>query len=540
MGISEDKRRTLREFQVAAAICDPVIPLFWLLNALDVPAAEIDGWVDTVDEVFETYSESGIFLDLGFRHPGFPNAGLVYRFRNPLLPSAILLRHPVSIHIAEKILNALRQLLLRSRTGVEILLRIADAAGAKREVERYQNQLSWWISIEESEELIALVATRLTSGEISPDLVWEIVRQTQSAWPSSLRLSLAKAYALTPDGIPIGMTFEYFTTLSGLLLDTGNYQAALRAAEEAILGPIPEPRWHSILVQLSLAGESERERGHLADARVHQTNALDLASIHLPVDDPDTLTAMGNLASTLSAQGDQAGARVLNEQVLEARRRLLGEEHPATLTAMNNLASTLSAQGDQAGARVLNEQVLEARRRLLGEEHPATLTAMNNLASTLSAQGDQGGARVLNEQVLEARRRLLGEEHPATLTAIGNLAFTLSAQGDQAGARVLNEQVLEASRRLLGEEHPATLRAMGNLASTLSAQGDQAGARVLEEQVLEASRRLLGEEHPDTLRAMGNLASTLSAQGDQAGARVLAEQVLEARRRPARAAGTHS
>ena len=38
--------------------------------------------------------------------------------------------------------------------------------------------------------------------------------------------------------------------------------------------------------------------------------------------------------------------------------RVLGKEHPDTLTAMSNLALTLSAQGDHAEARGLEEQVL--------------------------------------------------------------------------------------------------------------------------------------------------------------------------------------
>ena len=271
-------------------------------------------------------------------------------------------------------------------------------------------------------------------------------------------------------------------------------------------------------------------QGDLAEARKLEEQVLEASRHVLGEGHPDTLTAMNNLAATLHDQGDLAGARTLEEQVLEASRHVLGEEHPDTLRAMLNLAATLSAQGDVAGARKLEEQALAARRRLLGEEHPDTLTAMNNLAETLYAQGDLAGARKLQEQVLVAFRRVLGEEHPDALTAMNNLAAMLRAQGDLAGARKLEERVLAARRRVLGEEHPDTLVAMGNLAVTLLRQGDMAGARKLEEQVLAASRRVLGEEHPDTLRATGNLAEALYAQGDMAGARKLQEQVLGARR----------
>jgi hypothetical protein len=68
----------------------------------------------------------------------------------------------------------------------------------------------------------------------------------------------------------------------------------------------------------------------------------------------------------------------------------LGEDHPHSLTAMGNLALTLYAQGDPAGAQELKEQVLAARRRVLGEEHPDTLAAKRILAR-IKAQMEAGG-----------------------------------------------------------------------------------------------------------------------------------------------------
>src|ERR1017187_7101044 len=232
-----------------------------------------------------------------------------------------------------------------------------------------------------------------------------------------------------------------------------------------------------------------------------------------------------------SKQGDHAGARRLQQRVLEVRTRVLGEKHPDTLTAMNNLAGTLSAQGDHPGARRLQERVLEAMTRVLGEEHPATLTSMSNLAHTLREQGNRTGARRLQERVLEARIRLLGEEHRDTLAAKNNLALTLYELGDYAGAQRLQERVLEASTRLLGEEHPDTLTSMNNLAGTLRAQGDLPAARRHHEHALAAMTRVLGEEHPDTLRSMYNLTVTVAAQGDRAGALRLLRQCLYARRK---------
>jgi hypothetical protein len=67
---------------------------------------------------------------------------------------------------------------------------------------------------------------------------------------------------------------------------------------------------------------------------------------------------------------------------METFKRVLGVEHPDTLTRMGNLASTFWNQGRWKEAEELNVQVIETRKRVLGEEHPSTLTSMANLAST--------------------------------------------------------------------------------------------------------------------------------------------------------------
>jgi tetratricopeptide (TPR) repeat protein len=271
-------------------------------------------------------------------------------------------------------------------------------------------------------------------------------------------------------------------------------------------------------------------QGDYAAARTLEEKVLELRRQALGEEHPDTLTSMNNLASIFWAQGNYPAARTLQEKVLEIRRRVLGEEHPDTLTSMNNLASIFWAQGDLPAARTLEEKVLEISRRVLGEEHPDTLFSMNNLALILKAQGDYPAARTLQEKVLEMRRQVLGEEHPNTLTAMNNLALTLWAQGDYFAARTLQEKVLDIRRQVLGEEHPDTVISMNNLALILKAQGDYPAARTLQEKVLEISRRVLGEEHPHTPISMGNLASTLRAQGDLPAARTLEEKVLEIHR----------
>jgi len=66
------------------------------------------------------------------------------------------------------------------------------------------------------------------------------------------------------------------------------------------------------------------------------------------------------------AQGQYWRARTIEGETVELAGRVLGPEHPDTLTSMGNLASSLKAGGDLAGARELQEQVVASLKRVLG------------------------------------------------------------------------------------------------------------------------------------------------------------------------------
>ena len=67
---------------------------------------------------------------------------------------------------------------------------------------------------------------------------------------------------------------------------------------------------------------------------------------------------------------------------MDMRKKLLGEEHPETLTSMGNLATTYWKLRRWNKAEQLEVQVMDMTMKLLGEEHPDTLTSMGNLATT--------------------------------------------------------------------------------------------------------------------------------------------------------------
>jgi uncharacterized membrane protein len=69
-------------------------------------------------------------------------------------------------------------------------------------------------------------------------------------------------------------------------------------------------------------------------------------------------------------------------QVIETLKTVLEVEHPNTLTSMGNLASTYQNQGRWNKAEKLFAQVIETLKTMLGAEHPNTLTSIGNLALT--------------------------------------------------------------------------------------------------------------------------------------------------------------
>jgi tetratricopeptide (TPR) repeat protein len=86
-----------------------------------------------------------------------------------------------------------------------------------------------------------------------------------------------------------------------------------------------------------------------------------------------------------------ADAERYYREALDIRRRVLGPEHPLTVTAINDLANSLSDQGRYGDAIQLNENALAIRVRLYGPDSPLTAASLYNLAclAALASQPDR-------------------------------------------------------------------------------------------------------------------------------------------------------
>ncbi|KAG8829158.1 hypothetical protein FRC18_009510 [Serendipita sp. 400] len=272
-----------------------------------------------------------------------------------------------------------------------------------------------------------------------------------------------------------------------------------------VLGPLHP----DTVLALGNLASTLRDRGELEEAERIQRDVLASRVEILGPRHPDAVKAMSNLAYTLHSRGQLEEAEKMQREVLALRIEILGPRHPDTLLAMNDLATTLQNRGRLEEAENMQRKILSQRAEVLGPRHPDTILVMNNLAITCHERGQLGEAEKMQLEVLALRKELLGPRHPDTIIAMHNLAITLRDRGQLEEAEKMQREVLSLREEILGSRHPDTARAISNLAITLLDLGQLNEAEKMQREVLALQVEILGPRHPDTARAMNNLASTL-------------------------------
>lgn len=88
----------------------------------------------------------------------------------------------------------------------------------------------------------------------------------------------------------------------------------------------------------------------------------------------------------LQQQGALGEAKALYDRVIEGKKtKALGREHPDTLSAMGNLATLLLQQGQSSEANTLLIKVVSGLTKAVGSVHPATKN-FSNLISKLNTR----------------------------------------------------------------------------------------------------------------------------------------------------------
>ena len=110
-------------------------------------------------------------------------------------------------------------------------------------------------------------------------------------------------------------------------------------------------------------------------------DAMNSFKTQLGSDHPDTLTTIGNLASTYRNQGRLEAAEKLEVDVMNERK--LGSDHPDTLTSMANLAIIYWRQSRLDEAHSLLFHAVKTMQQVTGPQHPTVLYYNEQLARLL-------------------------------------------------------------------------------------------------------------------------------------------------------------
>lgn len=257
-----------------------------------------------------------------------------------------------------------------------------------------------------------------------------------------------------------------------------------------------------------VVGEVYDSLGDYTAAQAHMERRLVTLRTLKGHEDPETLTAMYELAAALFDAGKLDEAFALASRTLVARRRVLGPEHRQTLETANMVAMLLRDRGQIAPADALFAETLAIGRRVLPKTDSCLITSIRSLGSLRLNQFRVAEAEVLLREAVELQTAASGPESIATTTALNDLATALRQEGKLDEARPIYERLLEVRRRILGPEHPFTLISMGNLAGLYKAQKKLAEAEKLQAEALAIGTRTLGPDHPRVLIWSSNLADT--------------------------------
>ncbi|MFC9876235.1 tetratricopeptide repeat protein [Nocardia salmonicida] len=227
----------------------------------------------------------------------------------------------------------------------------------------------------------------------------------------------------------------------------------------------------------------ERERNLLNEAgRVHidlHRRALEVYQLlydSCPIETVGAYThcvALNGLAVAHEFAGEHAVAAPLKERVVDLLRDECGENEPETLTAMNNLAVLQYKMGHHNAAYSTQVRVYRGRRyhRKMGPTHRETVVAWNNLAVFRGRLGTSSGQQGFHRRVAHRLWILACHRWPTiarpddrdALDALHGLGLSYRALGDHRSALPLLTDVYQRRTQTLGSEHPDTMDALENM-----------------------------------------------------------------------------
>ncbi len=352
-------------------------------------------------------------------------------------------------------------------------------------------------------------------------------------WLATGLLTAAAPTAAQTPSDPTGSSIEALVQKADALIQAGQYDAALRTAQEAVTACEASAGGGTEGVPPALVARAYNALGvaqafkQMPEAEATLRRALSLREQHFGAEHPEVAQSLANLAMFYRLRGNYQAAEPLYRRALEVIEKVRGPEHPELATVLNNVALFYKTRGDYAGAEPLYRRALEIREKALGAEHPDVAATVNNLAELYRTQGKYAAAEPLYQRARAIWEKTLGKEHPYVATVLTNLALLHKDRGDYQRAEPYFQEALSLRERIFGPEHPEVATAASNLAELYRVRGDFTAAEPLYRRAIAIREARLGPAHSELAIGLNNAAAMYRDRGDYATAEPLYRRALD-------------
>jgi tetratricopeptide (TPR) repeat protein len=450
----------VQQFVRLASLCGDAILVRPLAIRSGVPQADLDGFIDALDEL-----EPPLFEDLGYDDPGFPGQ-LVYRFYNRVFGPAQAQRIPQRKRaaLADDLLQFLTsQMPVQTRGMARICLELARS-GSDDVRRRFERNLAWWVTVDEADELGRSIRRELAKGKLTPATVLqEVQSHYRYDWPVYRSLALLDALS-GKDGdsrVPAAELGLFYMMRTELLLRDGQTNAAWEAAGEGIKF-VPD-RSDLAAEFLQLRGHIKRILGELEESLAFYEQARDILSdIH-----GSETTALAEVETSLAGIYKDLGrypeAETLYRRIIRIAESISGETL-SLATSLDNLAGLYQTMNRDPEAEPLCRRALDIYVATLGAGHYDTALTMSNLGLCCKTNGKLPEAASLLEFAAQVIEVQAGPHSPVFARTLDNLGCVYGDLGRHAEAKELMARALEIFVEALGREAPDVAIVSANLA----------------------------------------------------------------------------
>lgn len=236
------------------------------------------------------------------------------------------------------------------------------------------------------------------------------------------------------------------------------------------------------------------KQGKASEATAWCEEQLEKSKSRRGLKNPDTMSAMFDLARSLHYEGKLGQAKDLYQSLVLLTEECYEPYHPTTIRAVHALAAKLFALGQGEQAKITFEKELMLREKTVGREHPDALSAMMNIAVSVELQRHFRDAEQMFRKLLPLRVKVCGPNDSPTISTLYSLYRNLIQlyRYDEA-KKLIGDELLRCDRAL-GQEHELTIRAMDCMHQIYVKKGQVEDACSMLRSALSLSKKVFGPD----------------------------------------------